>query len=88
MEGFLLKRLVCPESRQPLTILDGATLAKVNEDIKSGQVKTKSGEVLSEPIEKALVRADRRAIYPVVNQIALLTPEYTIFLDIVQNNQT
>lgn len=86
MEGFLLKRLVCPESRQPLTLLDGATLAKVNEGIKSGQIKAKSGEVISEPIEKALVRADRRAIYPIVNQIALLTPEYTIFLDVTQSS--
>jgi uncharacterized protein YbaR (Trm112 family) len=86
VEGFLLKRLVCPESRQPLTILDGATLARLNEDIRSGKIKTKSGKIVSEPIEKALVRADRRAIYPLVNQIALLTPESIIFLEATHRN--
>lgn len=76
----LLEILVCPETRQPLTIADPALLARINADIKNGRLRTRGGEVVSTEIREALVREDRKFLYVVDDDIPIMLIEQSIGL--------
>jgi uncharacterized protein len=68
----LLEILRCPETQQPFQIADPALVANLNSQIKSGQVKNRIGKPISDPIESALIRQDRKFLYPIRNNIPVL----------------
>ncbi len=77
----LLSILVCPESRTPLELADAALLAEVNRAIAVGRVKNRGGETISAALAGALVRTDRAALYPIVNDIPILLVDAAIPLE-------
>ena len=74
----LLRILVCPESRQPVTLVDARRLDEINRRIGEGAVKNRSGEPVEEPLEAALVREDGRWIYPVRQGIPVMLVDEAI----------
>ncbi len=68
----LLKMLVCPETHQPLREADPALLAKLNEAIRAGALKNRSGAPVSETLIEGLVRQDGKMLYPVREGIPVL----------------
>ena len=46
----LLDILVCPETKQPLRVVDADLLRQVNESIAAGTVATRAGEPVEEPL--------------------------------------
>lgn len=68
----LLPILCCPESHQSLTLADPDLLHSVNEAIRRGGVRSDDGELISEPLKEALVRNDRKFLYPIDDGIPLL----------------
>jgi len=76
-----LSILVCPENRTPLELADEPLLRAVNRAITGGKVRNKGGDVVSEPLEAALVRQDRAVIYPIVDRIPILLSDAAIPLD-------
>ena len=81
----LLEILVCPETKQTLSLADSATLDAVNADISRGAVKTRAGEAVSATLEAALVRSDGRVLYPIREDIPVLLIDESIELDLAND---
>jgi uncharacterized protein len=72
VDASLVAIMVCPETHQPLTIADDATVQKVNAAIAAGTLKNREGEAVSEPIEAALIREDGTYLYVVRDSIPVM----------------
>ena len=81
-----LKLLVCPETRTPLTQADSGLVKKLNGAVARRDLKNKAGRVLESPLDGALVRADGKVAYPIVDNIPMLLVDEGIGLDQVSGN--
>jgi uncharacterized protein len=72
MTKDILDILCCPETHQGLTLADASVIAQLNEQIKAGQLKNRSGKTVSEAIDAGLVREDRKYLYPIRSEIPLM----------------
>jgi uncharacterized protein YbaR (Trm112 family) len=70
--------LCCPETHQPVTEANAALVAQLNQQIASGSLKNRAGKPVSEPIDGALVRQDRRVAYAVRKRIPIMLIEEAI----------
>jgi uncharacterized protein YbaR (Trm112 family) len=68
----LLDILLCPDSRQSLTLADPALLETLNQRIRQGTLKNRAGIVVSDPIGGGLVREDRRYLYVIRDDIPVM----------------
>ena len=75
MDRKLLDLLVCPASRQPLSLLDKAGLSALNSAIAAGDVKRVDGAAQTDRIDQALVTQDRKTVYRVDDGIPVLLVE-------------
>jgi uncharacterized protein YbaR (Trm112 family) len=72
----LLALLVCPETHQDVVLATPDEIARINEAIQRGSVRTAAGVSVEQPVEAALIRADRAVAYPVRDDIpVMLVPE-------------
>lgn len=71
----LLKILVCPETKQPVRLLEPAELQRVNESIRKGQLRNRGGQLVDVPLDGALVREDGRVAYPIRTDIPVILVE-------------
>jgi len=71
----LLDILVCPQSHQPLREASPELLARLNEAIGRGALRSQGGTVLAVALEEALVREDGTLVYPVLDGIPMLLVE-------------
>ncbi len=78
MDRKLLDLLVCPTTRQPLSILDDAGLKAVNAAIEAGTAVRGDGNTQAAPLQQALVTRDRRTVYRVDDGIPVLLAEDAI----------
>jgi len=72
VDASLVEILACPETHQPVTVADEATVSKVNAAIAAGTVKNRDGEAVAEPIQTGLVREDGTYLYPVRDDIPVM----------------
>ncbi len=72
VDAELLKILVCPEDKTPVTPADEALVARINEAIGSGALKNRGGETVEEAIEGGLVREDGAYCYPIRDGIPVM----------------
>jgi uncharacterized protein YbaR (Trm112 family) len=72
--------LICPETRQPLRLADGALIARLNARIQRGELRNRGGGLVSEVLEAGIVRADGKVLYPVVGDLPVLLVEESIEL--------
>jgi uncharacterized protein YbaR (Trm112 family) len=68
----LLDILLCPDSKQSLTLAEPALLATLNQRIRQGALKNRAGESVSDPIDGGLVREDRRYLYVIRDDIPVM----------------
>jgi uncharacterized protein YbaR (Trm112 family) len=78
MDRKLLDLLVCPTTRQPLSLLDSRGLQAVNAAIATGGVARGDGSAQTEPLREALVTRDRKTVYRVDDGIPVLLAEEAI----------
>lgn len=78
----LLKILVCPQDRTPLSLADDQLLARLNQAITAGKVKNQGGKAVRELLQGGLVRQDKTLLYPIVDDIPVLLTDEAITLDI------
>ncbi|MEM7417815.1 MAG: Trm112 family protein [Gemmatimonadota bacterium] len=80
IDSELLELLVCPETKQSLSLADGDMLQTINGAIGNGEVVTRGGEALSESIEGGLVREDGQVLYPVRDGIPIMLIQESVQL--------
>ena len=76
LDPDLVRRLVCPSTRKPVSVLDDALTSALNERIAAGNVRNRAGETVSEPVQGALQPSGESFVYPVRDGIpAMLSDE-------------
>ncbi len=68
----LLDILCCPETKEPVALIDEAEATRINDAIKAGKVKTRGGEIVSETIGGGLLREDGKYLYAVLDDIPIM----------------
>jgi uncharacterized protein YbaR (Trm112 family) len=76
----LLEILVCPETRQPVKPAGADVLSKLNEEIRTGRVRTRGGQTVSQPVGEGLLREDGKVLYPVEDGIPVMLIDESIEL--------
>lgn len=77
----LLEILVCPETKQPLSMADPETLERVNGAIERGELRNRGGDPVKDRIPEGLVRQDGKVLYPVWDDIPVMLLDEGISLD-------
>jgi uncharacterized protein YbaR (Trm112 family) len=68
----LLEILCCPETKEPVELVTGDPIERINAKIAAGGVTNRGGEPVTEAIEAGLLRQDRKYIYPVRDSIPIM----------------
>jgi uncharacterized protein len=76
----LLEILVCPETRQPLTLADAALLARLNAEIDAGRLRNRGGDKVEKRVQEGLLRQDGKVLYVVDDDIPVMLIEESIEL--------
>jgi uncharacterized protein len=74
----LLEILCCPETKQPVTLVEGELIDRINSRIQSKAVKNRGGHVVEEKIDAGLVREDRKYLYPIRDSIPIMLEDEAI----------
>lgn len=69
MDKFLLDLLLCPETREKLTLAPPALLERLNAAIEAGTLKNRAGTPVKQRLDAALLRADGKFAYAVYDDI-------------------
>ena len=68
----LLEMLVCPVTKQPVSVLSENRLANLNKLIAQGQVQNINGAILASPLSEALITRNGATLYPVEQGIPIM----------------
>lgn len=77
----LLAILCCPETKQAVHLADEALIRKLNEAVKQGSLKNKAKKPVAESLDGGLIRADRKILYPIRENIPVMLIEEGIPLE-------
>lgn len=72
IDPSLVAILCCPETRQPVSLLDAASLARLNQNIAAGALQNKGGTVVNDPLDGGFIRSDRSVVYPIRDSIPIM----------------
>ena len=68
-----LEILRCPDDHSRLTAADGGLLSRLNESVAAGQNgKNRGGRPVEKRLDGALLCADGKVAYPIIDQIPIL----------------
>jgi uncharacterized protein YbaR (Trm112 family) len=81
MDKELLDMLCCPETKQDVSLADPVLIAALNGEIEAGRLKNRGGEAVREKLESGLIRADRKILYPIREDIPIMLIDEAIPLD-------
>lgn len=81
-EDFL-SLLVCPETKQTLSIADQVLLDSVKLKVDEGTLNSLSGAKVEGPVTDVLIREDRKVIYVVRDGIPILLIEEGILTEVL-----
>jgi len=81
MDKELLDMLCCPETKQDVSLADPSVIASLNREIEAGRLKNRGGEAVKEKLDSGLLRADRKILYPVREDIPIMLIDEAIPLD-------
>lgn len=72
IDSELLEILCCPETKQPVSLVEGDAIVRINDEIRSGKVNNREGKAVKETIDGGLLREDRKFLYPIRDQIPIM----------------
>ncbi|MDF0645679.1 MAG: Trm112 family protein [Nitrospira sp.] len=81
LDKELLSILCCPETKLDVSLADQVLIDRINEAVGRGTVKNKGKKPVTEPLDGGLVRADRKLLYPIREDIPVMLIEEAIPLD-------
>ena len=76
----LLEILVCPETKQPVSLAAPERLEELNQKIRSGELRNRGGEPVEKELTEALIREDQRVLYPIDDGIPVMLIDESIEL--------
>jgi uncharacterized protein YbaR (Trm112 family) len=76
----LLDILVCPETKQPVSLANAEILARLRRDAEAGKLRNRGGQPVTQPIAEGLVREDGKILYPIDDGIPVMLIEESIEL--------
>ncbi len=68
----LLDILACPETKEGVSLADQSLIDKINDKIKAGEIKNRSGEDVKESIDGGLIHEDGKYLYPIRDEIPIM----------------
>ena len=74
----LLEILVCPETKQPVSMATDDLLGRLNERIRNVALKNRAGKEIREELGGALVRQDGEFAYPIREDLPVMLVEEAI----------
>jgi uncharacterized protein YbaR (Trm112 family) len=77
----LLEMLCCPETKEDVALADAALVEKLNRLAESGQLKNRGGETVKEKMDAGLLRADKKVLYPIREDIPIMLIDEAIPLE-------
>lgn len=77
----LLEMLCCPETKEDVALADASLVEKLNKLAESGQLKNRGGEIVKEKMDAGLLRADRKVLYPIREDIPIMLIDEAIPLE-------
>ncbi len=80
LDPELLEILVCPETREPLDLVEPEHLARINKAIAEGRIRTQAGQTVRASVEAGLLRRDGKVLYPVQNDIPIMLIDEALVL--------
>ncbi len=81
IDAELLKIMCCPETHQPVALADPSLIDSLNQKISGGSLRNRAGRTVQEKLDGGLVRADRKLLYPVRQDIPIMLIEEAIPID-------
>ena len=81
LDKDLLEILACPETKEPVALADAALVARVNAAVQAGKVKSRDGQPVTRPMDAALLRRDRKVLYPIRGGIPIMLIDESILVD-------
>lgn len=75
----LLEILVCPVTKQSLKKLSADKLTSLNQAISNGDITTLDGELVSSPLQQALITRNGTHIYRVESDIPIMLEDQSIY---------
>ncbi len=76
----LLEILVCPESKQTLSLASEQILDGLNSEIDSARLRNRGGNVVEKRIEEGLLREDGKILYIIDDSIPIMLIDQSIEL--------
>jgi uncharacterized protein YbaR (Trm112 family) len=76
----LLEILVCPETKQSLTLASPELLERLRRELEAGRLRNRGGQPVTQAIAEGLVREDGKVLYPVDDGIPVMLIEESIEL--------
>ena len=68
----LLKILVCPENKTPVTVVEQDVVDQINAAIAAGELKNRAGEAVDGAIDSGLLREDGVYLYIIREDIPVM----------------
>ena len=75
-----LEILRCPDDHSRLAAADANMLVRLNAEVAAGRLRNRGGRRVEKQLDGALVRADGKVAYPIIDQIPILLVDEGIFV--------
>lgn len=72
--------LRCPEDHSTLAMADDALVSRLNAARSAGKLQNRGGKAIEKSLDAALLRADGKVAYAVIDQIPILLVDEGIWL--------
>ena len=77
----LLDMLCCPETKEDVALAAESLIGELNRKVAAGQLRNRGGEIVKEKLDSGLVRADKKYLYPIREDIPIMLIDEAIPLE-------
>jgi len=81
VDADLLRLLCCPETHQDLALADSVLIEKLNSQIAARTLTNRAGRIVDRKLDGGLIRADRKFLYPIRQDIPVMLIDEAIPLN-------